>query len=133
MKQLDEERAKLDFGDDDEKAMLGKPVISPDTIREISARAGFRKTGVQATPKTSEGKTPTPRAAANLPKRTRRKTGRVHQFSTRINKTTYEAIYEYADREAITLGETIERAMVALNGGPLKKSDNLPTVADGDM
>ena len=47
----------------------------------------------------------------NLPKRTRRKTGRVHQFSTRINRATYEAIYEYADREEITLGETIERAM----------------------
>ena len=30
---------------------------------------------------------------------------------------TYEAIYEYADREEITLGETIERAIVSLNGG----------------
>ena len=29
---------------------------------------------------------------------------------------TYEAIYEYADREEITLGETIERAIVSLNG-----------------
>ena len=68
MKQLDEERAKLDFGDDEEKAMPGKPVISPDTIREISARAGFRKTGVQATPKTSEGKTPTPRGSSQSTK-----------------------------------------------------------------
>ena len=132
MKGLDEERAKLDFGDDEENAMPGRPVMSPDTIREVSAQAGFRKTSAQATRKASEGKPATPRAAANLPKRTRRKTGRVHQFSTRIKKTTYEAIYKYADREDITLGETIERAMVSLNGGPLKKSDNLPTGADGD-
>ena len=56
MKQLDEERAKLDFGGDDEKAMPGKPVISPDTIREISARAGFRKTGVPGNTKDLGGK-----------------------------------------------------------------------------
>ena len=29
MKQLDEERAKLDFGDDDEKAMPGSPLLAP--------------------------------------------------------------------------------------------------------
>ena len=76
MKQLDEERAKLDFGGDDEKAMPGKPVISPDTIREISARAGFRKTGVQATPKTSEGKNTHAASSSQSTKATRRKTGR---------------------------------------------------------
>ena len=125
MNKRDDERAKLDFGDEEESAVPKKPVINPETIREVAAQSGFRKTDVHATRKASGGETATPRAAANLPKRTRRKTGRVHQFSTRINRATYEAIYEYADREEITLGETIERAMVSLNGGPFKKPSNL--------
>ena len=125
MNERDEERARLNFGDDEESTVPEKPVINPEEIREVSAQSGFRKTGVHTTRKISRRGTATPRAAANLPKRTRRKTGRVHQFSTRINRATYEAIYEYADREEITLGETIERAMIALNGGPLKEPSNL--------
>ena len=121
----DDERAKLDFGDYEERAVPEKPVINPKAIREVSAQSGFRKTGVHTTRKASGGRAATPRAVANLPKRTRRKTGRVHQFSTRINRATYEAIYEYADREDITLGETIERAIVSLNAGPLKEPSNL--------
>ena len=120
----DDERAILDFGDGEERAGPGKPVINPETIREVSAQSGFRKTGVHATRKASGKTLVTPRAAAKLPKRARRKTGRIHQFSTRISRATYEAIYDYADREEITLGETIERAMVSLNGGPLKKPDD---------
>ena len=128
MKGQGDERAKLDFGDEDVKSAVPEnPVINPETIREVAAQAGFRKTNFNTTRKASGGGTATPRAVANLPKRTRRKTGRVHQFSTRINKATYEAIYEYADREQITLGEAIERAMVSLNGGPLKKTDTLST------
>ena len=124
MNERDEERAKLDFGGGDESAVPEKPAINPEAIREVAAQSGFRKTDAHTTRKSSGGETATPRAAAKLPKRTRRKTGRVHQFSTRINRTTYEAIYEYADREEITLGETIERAMVSLNGGPLKEPSN---------
>ena len=127
MNATDEERAKLDFGNVDERAVPEKPVVNPETIREISAQAGFRKTAGHTTRKASGRGTTTPRASANLPKRTRRKTGRVHQFSTRIDRATYEAIYEYADHEQITLGETIERAIVSLNNDLLKKPDNIST------
>ena len=135
MNEPEKERAKLDFGDAVESSVPEKPVVDPETIREVSARVGFRKTGVQATRKASGKRATPPRAVAGLPKRTRRKTGRVHQFSTRINRATYEAIYEYADYEGITLGETIERAMVSLNGGSLKKPASLSTdqaAPDGD-
>ena len=132
MKGHDRERAKLDFGDDIKSAVPENTVINPETIRAVSARAGFRKTGLNTRRKGPGGGTATPRALANLPKRTRRKTGRVHQFSTRINKATYEAIYEYAYRQQITLGEAIERAMVALNAGPLKKPDDLSTTQSSD-
>ena len=125
MNKREDERAKLNFDDNEESAVPEKPVINPEEIREVSAQSGFRKTGAHRAHKISKRGTATPRAAANLPKRTRRKTGRVHQFSTRINRATYEAIYEYADREDITLGETIERAMVSLNGGAIKKPSNL--------
>ena len=127
MSEPEKERAKLDFGDDEKIAVSEKPAIDPETIRGVSARVGFRKTGIQATRKASGKGAAPPRAVAGLPKRTRRKTGRVHQFSTRIDRATYEAIYKYADHAEITLGETIERAMVSLNGGPLKKPANLST------
>ena len=127
MNESEKKRAKLDFGDDEKIAVSEKPAIDPETIRGVSARVGFRKTGIQATRKASGKGAAPPRAVAGLPKRTRRKTGRVHQFSTRIDRATYEAIYKYADHAEITLGETIERAMVSLNGGPLKKPANLST------
>ena len=64
----DDERAKLDFGDEEESAVPKKPVINPETIREVAAQSGFRKTDVHATRKASGGKTATPRAGSQSAK-----------------------------------------------------------------
>ena len=58
MNTRDDERAKLDFGDDEESAVPKKPVINPETIREVAAQSGFRKTDVHATRKASGEKQP---------------------------------------------------------------------------
>ena len=117
----DEERAKLDFGTDLD--LEEKPALDPATIRQVSERAGFRNTEAPANSPARKQKTTSkaqrPVTTEPLPKRrTRRRTGRIHQFATRLDEATYRAIYETADREDITLAEVIEQAMTALINQP---------------
>ena len=136
-----EERAKLDFGGDldDED----KPALDADAIRAVSEQAGFVKTETPATP--AKPKTTTPRKkkaaskpkseqATDLPKRARRKTGRIHQFATRLDEQTYRAIYEIADRENITLAEVITNSVTALCDGTLPElPKDSGTTQDGEQ
>lgn len=103
----DKKRAMLDFGDDLNTPPA--PPVDPNAVKAATRAAGFRET-----PKAPELFPSLPRRPA---RRTRRKTGRTEQFATRLRADTLEAIYAYADRNEITLAETIERAMRALVEG----------------
>lgn len=101
----DKKRATLDFGDLDNTPA---PPVDTDAVKAVTRAAGFRETPKAVVSEAN----PTVRTA----RRTRRKTGRTEQFATRLRADTIEAIYSYADRHEITLAETIERAIRALNG-----------------
>ena len=49
-----------------------------------------------------------------IDRRSERKTGRTEQFAVRIKLETKTEIYAYAKTHTMTVGETIERAMAAL-------------------
>ena len=100
---MTKERAKLAFEDTDDTAVL--PTVEPAMIKSVTKGLGFRET-----PKVP----PSAPMSEPLIRRARRKTGRVHQFATRLHESTVREIYDYADRHDITLAEVIERAMSAL-------------------
>jgi hypothetical protein len=99
---MTKERAKLAF---DTPEDTPPPAVDKEAIKAATKTLGFRET---------------PRDAALAPsaepllRRTRRKTGRVHQFATRLREDTLRQIIAYADRHELTLAEVIERAMAAL-------------------
>jgi len=100
----EKKRATLDFGDELETPPV--PPIDPNAVKAATRAAGFRET-----PKAPEQS----RSSIAKPlRRVRRKTGRTEQFATRLRADTIEAIYGYADRQEITLAETIERAIATL-------------------
>lgn len=99
-------RAKLNFGIDDETADE-LPPVDPEAIRKAASAAGFRQTG--------PAPAPAPAAEpADITRRTRRKTARVHQLNTRLRAETVQAIHAYADRHDVAIAEVIERAVEAL-------------------
>jgi hypothetical protein len=101
---MTKERARLTFADTNDSPVL--PSVDPATIKTVAKNLGFRET-----PKLL----PIAQVPEPLIRRARRKTGRVHQFATRLHESTVREIYDYADRHDITLAEVIERAMEALN------------------
>lgn len=103
----DRKRAALDFGDDVDSPSLPQPAsLDLEAIKLASRSAGFRETPKAAAPE--------PIASEGRPRRARRKTGRTEQFATRLKAETLEKIYGYADKNEITLAETIERSIAAL-------------------
>src|SRR4051794_31319564 len=100
---MTKERAKLAFDDTEDSAVL--PPVDPATIKSVTRALGSREP-----PKML----PSVPVSEPLIRRVRRKTGRVHQFATRLHESTVREIYDYADRHDITLAEVIERAMRAL-------------------
>ena len=115
----DGERAKLDLADldDDDTAPTA---MDPAVIKDTAAKAGFHETARPAAArKPRSPKPPAPPSAATeaapARRRTRRKTGRIHQFGTRLDKATLDAIYAYADRHDLLIAQVIERAMEALS------------------
>ena len=101
----EKKRATLDFGEELETPLT--PPVDPNAVKAATRAAGFRET-----PKAEENP---PTFVAQRARRARRKTGRTEQFATRLRADTLEAIYAYADHHEITLAETIERAMAALD------------------
>lgn len=99
----EKKRAMLDFGN---LETTPAPPVDPVAVKAATRAAGFRET-----PKAAEPELP---ASTRPMRRARRKTGRTEQFATRLRADTLEAIYAYADQHEITLAETIERAMLAL-------------------
>lgn len=104
------ERAALDFGGVDDTPASQPAPVDLEAVKQTAAKAGFR--GTSPAPVKSATST---RESVPRPRRLkRRRTGRIHQFATRLNEQTLEAIYETAEQQGITLAEVIERAMAAL-------------------
>jgi hypothetical protein len=101
------DRAQLNF-DDDDLSSPPPPVVPVEKILEATRKAGFHET-----PRATKS-IPEPVTAAQPQRRTRLKTGRVKQFATRLHPDTVEAFHGYADDHKITVAETLERALKAL-------------------
>lgn len=98
-------KARLDFGSIGDVSL---PKPDEDEVRAAAKAVGFQPTNgsIQANVATTS-------QASNI-RRTRRKTGRVHLFSTRLKIETVDAIHAYADLHDITLAEVVERAVASL-------------------
>lgn len=105
------DRRKIDFGDDDDLATPPPPPVPIEQIRTVTRQAGFHETPKAA--KSGPVSEP-PEQLPALPRRARRKTGRTHQFATRLRIETVRGFQEYADTHEITIAETLERALKAL-------------------
>ncbi|WP_156419545.1 stability/partitioning determinant [Aureimonas sp. AU12] len=103
---MNKPKARLDFGSI-EDVSLPKP--NEEQVRAAAKAVGFQPTNgaVQANAAATE-------QPSNV-RRTRRKTGRVHLFSTRLKIETVDAIHAYADAHDITLAEVLERAVASLS------------------
>lgn len=100
---MTKERAKLAFNPVDDPSV--PPAVDKAAIKAATQTLGFRETPREPTAAP---------ASETLLRRPRRKTGRVHQFATRLRESTLREIYDYSDRHEVTLAEVIERAMEAL-------------------
>lgn len=102
------------FDSDDELDVSGfAPKAAPppkaplEEVRAIAEASNFRS---------REAKPAAPAIAPEPAKRQprRHKTGRTAQLNTRTTPATVEAYYAIADRQGWLMGETIERALAAL-------------------
>jgi hypothetical protein len=81
-----------------------KSQVTPDAVRAVSEAADFRS----REPAPSKKQKP----SAREPRRHR--TGRNVQLNIKVRSETLDTFYEIADRENWVLGETLEKAIVAL-------------------
>ena len=75
-----------------------------EAVRAVSESANF---------KSREPVQPGAPKALKKPQR-RRRTGRNMQLNVKVDASTFESFYEITDRQAWVLGETLERALAAL-------------------
>ncbi|TXM64528.1 stability/partitioning determinant [Methylobacterium sp. WL12] len=114
-------RAKLFDGDDDLDLTAFKPKAAPDKaapllekVREVSEAANFHsREPTKVTPKPAADPTT---AAAVKPRRQPRthRTGRNVQFNVKASQDAIDAFYRISDEQGWVLGETLERALSAL-------------------
>jgi hypothetical protein len=104
------DRAQLNF-DDDDLSSPPPPAVPVEKIREVTRKAGFHETPKPVKTATAAFE---PVVAVQQQRRTRLKTGRVKQFATRLHPDTVDAFHGYADDHRITVAETLERALKAL-------------------
>ena len=105
----DSEEQSVDFDVSGFKpAARSEPGPSAQEIRDVSERSNFRS------------REPTASVAIepplHQPKRSPRlhRTGRNVQFNVKLRADSIEAIYRIADQQTWTMGETVERALAAL-------------------
>ena len=91
------------FEDDDLPAMPEPPRPAPEQVRALSEAANFR----------SQEPQPTSLSPAKRKPRTYR-TGRTAAFSAKTTPETVDTLYAIAERQGWKVGETLERALAAL-------------------
>ena len=108
------ERAAL-FGQDDDLDLAAfqlKPAARAEQVRDVAEHAGFR----------SRESVPAP---LDVPRREprRHRTGRNIQLNLKVRQEAVDAFYRLADQHGWVLGETFERAVIALETELGKLSD----------
>ena len=89
------------FEDDDLPATPEPPRPAPEQVRALSEAANFRS------------REPQPAGQGRRKPRTYR-TGRTAAFSAKTTPETVDALYAIAERQGWKVGETLERALAAL-------------------
>lgn len=95
----------LDLSGFTPKAAPDPAAPPPDQVRAVAEAANFRSREAAAPP--------APAAPAKREPR-RHRTGRNVQFNVKASKETIDAFYDISDRQKWVLGETLERALAAL-------------------
>lgn len=112
-------RAKLFDGDDDldlsafkPKTETDKTAPGPEQVREVTEAANFRS----REPAKAKASMPTVSVEAAKPRRQPRthRTGRNVQFNVKASQEAVDAFYRISDDQGWVLGETLERALSAL-------------------
>lgn len=132
-------RVSLDLNDDSDldidlsgfaprpAAALQAPTPS-DALRQASERQGFHarhETPLKQAPRSKAIKAkPTP-VEPVLRRRTRPKTGRVHQLNVKLTRETIEYVYDLADTRGWIVAEVIEHALELLKATPEGKAKHL--------
>jgi hypothetical protein len=132
-------RVALDLNDDsdldiDLSGFAPRPAAAPlapapsDALRQASERQGFHarpeapvKEPTRAKPVKAK---PTP-VEPIVRRRTRPKTGRVHQLNVKLTRETIEYVYDLADTRGWIVAEVIERALELLKATPEGKAKRL--------
>jgi hypothetical protein len=99
-----EEPAELDISGFAPKSARDKSAPAPEEVRAVAEAANFRS------------REPKPAKPAALPKHLprRHRTGRNVQLNLKASQETVDAFYAVADKNGWVLGETLERAIQAL-------------------
>jgi hypothetical protein len=132
-------RVALDLNDDsdldiDLSGFAPRPAAAPqaptpsDALRQASERQGFHarpeapfKEPTRAKPVKAK---PTP-VEPLVRRRTRPKTGRVHQLNVKLTRETIEYVYDLADTRGWIVAEVVERALELLKATPEGKAKRL--------
>ncbi len=132
-------RVSLDLNDDsdldiDLSGFAPRPAAAPlaptpsDALRQASERQGFHarhETPFKQAPRSKAIKAkPTP-VEPVLRRRTRPKTGRVHQLNVKLTRETIEYVYDLADTRGWIVAEVIEHALELLKATPEGKAKHL--------
>jgi hypothetical protein len=132
-------RVALDLNDDsdldiDLSGFAPRPAAAPqaptasDALKQASERQGFHarpEAPVKEPVRTRPAKAkPTP-VEPVLRRRTRPKTGRVHQLNVKLTRETIEYVYDLADTRGWIVAEVIEHALELLKTTPEGKAKRL--------
>jgi hypothetical protein len=132
-------RVALDLNDDsdldiDLSGFAPRPAAPPqgpkpsDALRQASERQGFHARPEAPVKEPARAKTlkakPTP-VEPVLRRRTRPKSGRVHQLNVKLTRETIEYVYDLADTRGWIVAEVIERALEILKATPEGKAKRL--------
>ena len=132
-------RVALDLNDDsdldiDLSGFAPRPAAAPqapapsDALRQASERQGFHARSEAPVKEPTRAKPvkakPTP-VEPIVRRRTRAKTGRVHQLNVKLTRETIEYVYDLADTRGWIVAEVMERALELLKATPEGKAKRL--------
>ncbi len=132
-------RVALDLDDDsdldiDLSGFAPRPATAPqaptlsDALRQASERQGFHARPEAPVKEPARAKPVKAKPAPVEPvlrRRTRPKTGRVHQLNVKLTRETIEYVYDLADTRGWIVAEVIERALELLKATPEGKAKRL--------
>ena len=132
-------RVALDLNDDsdldiDLSGFAPRPATAPhtptpsDALRQASERQGFHARPEAPVKEPARSKPIKAKPAPVEPvlrRRTRPKTGRVHQLNVKLTRETIEYVYDLADTRGWIVAEVMERALELLKATPEGKAKRL--------